>query len=625
MEDTHSEVADAIGTTELHATAATFKVLEGNTMTFVLPTTQTLYVGCGSVGVVKETPCVLANNSARHQEHITIVVNACLNMLLSTDMSTKHTTPTFDDKSVPREPTVCVTQTKIILLNLQVVVGACGDEIRSIEVNSCTHFATWWKSTVDAMHSTFIEQMVMNRVELLGRKLLLIAILENQHELVRCLYTHNIVLDLRHENATKCLLTILHRGRWKMLKLLFVDLGCEINQCDTNGNSFIVHAVQQGVPDQVEFICKELSPFANSVDHRTGKNPESNLHQVMKLAARNGNVGILSILIQCGGVCHKQNDHTADTLLTSVMRGHAACIKLLYRHGVQLDTSRSFTFSCLIVAMNKRHWDVLYLLYTNLACDVEACDENGESLLIHAIKNGNMEATTFLCTELNACVNPKMPTQHIPLHVAVARGRTEIVKCLCRNLGANSLQVNVDGETILFVAQRSKESLMLRFLLEPEFKVVFDINVRNVYGRTVLYDAIIHGRVEMASILLCDGQADGNQKNDCNVNDLFDQHSGETPVFAAVWAHEKDDLLQVCIRHGVDLEVTRADGTSVVKLAEEMKAFSKIAMLRKTGTSCVSVRNRATKRKFVSILPDHVMNSKRGTLSERKIIYRYTF
>uniref|UniRef100_A0A1X7SEJ4 Uncharacterized protein n=1 Tax=Amphimedon queenslandica TaxID=400682 RepID=A0A1X7SEJ4_AMPQE len=98
-------------------------------------------------------------------------------------------------------------------------------------------------------------------------------------------------------------------------------------------------------------------------------------------------------------------------------------------------------------------------------------------------------------------VNVKDKSNRTPLFNAVESGSIEAVDFLLSN-GARTDVVSNDGQTLLHFAGKSGKVEMVEFWIK---RGEYDVNVKDKYNSTPLFNAVMSGSIEAVDILLTNG------------------------------------------------------------------------------------------------------------------------
>ena len=210
--------------------------------------------------------------------------------------------------------------------------------------------------------------------------------------------------------------------------------------------------------------------------------------------------------------------------------------------------------------------------------DVTGTDEEGLTLLHHAVALGKPEVVEFLVSQ-GADVNAKDKSDRTPLHAAALGSNVDIILFLYFNkansfakdkngwtplhlaasgndievfktLGAHYDALNIDGLTPLHIAARDNENVeFVKFLLSKEVTINANVNVKSkVDDSTPLHLAAGNNKnIEVIAFLVSNG-ADVNAKTKAGFTNL----SGNTPLHWAAYSNENPEVAKYLLAHGAD-------------------------------------------------------------------------
>ena len=228
-------------------------------------------------------------------------------------------------------------------------------------------------------------------------------------------------------------------------------------------------------------------------------------------------------------------------------------------------------------AVNSNQTDNLKQLLTKE--NVNACDEEGRSLLMLASIKGNKEACEVLLKE-GADVDKKDREGQTALYAAASRGHVEVCDLLLAN-NAHVDEKNNSGVTPLCIAAQEGHLLVCTLLLDNNAYV----NAQTHSGVTALYIASQFGYVDVCTLLL-ERNAQVNQaKNDgltplmaasffghvevcdCllqkNAAINYKGKSGETALICAYY-QKKKNVFNLLFQHGANIHDVGNDEKSIL-------------------------------------------------------------
>lgn len=251
-------------------------------------------------------------------------------------------------------------------------------------------------------------------------------------------------------------------------------------------------------------------------------------------------------------------------------------------------------------AVASGHIEVVRLLLAR-GSNVNAADGEGLTPLHLAAKSGNKAIAEILITA-GADVNATNNIQHVsPLNKAAQNGKFEVVKLLVEKAadlnseekcGRCPIQcaAGQNGEMAKYlIAHGAKVDLFTAIQLDDMTNVtamlVADpslLNKRKPEGITPLYWAVMHGKRDIAKLLIS-RHADVNGKDD----------HGLTPLHQAAW-HGDAKMAEMLLSEGANPNAMNSSAQSPLNLAEMLHHTNVVLILRQKDArkqDCVSRSN----------------------------------
>ena len=260
----------------------------------------------------------------------------------------------------------------------------------------------------------------------------------------------------------------------------------------------------------------------NAVDHRNDHRPCSS--------------DILSVILSF----YLVKQETA--LLSACYHGLYELAECLLNKGSKEDREQN-GLTALALAVEGGYDDIVQLLVIS-GINIDALNENGNTLLFDAVSDGNINGVKALLAH-DADVNLRSgDCDDTPLIEACYRGHHEIVAYL-----VNVPEIDIDakrktdGATSLFIASREGSTECVRYLLSNQG---ININIAKDNGRTPLFIASFFGHFEIVELLIETG----------NISDVDACDSkGFTALFVAAQNNQirvaslllKNSVCSVCI------------------------------------------------------------------------------
>jgi len=182
---------------------------------------------------------------------------------------------------------------------------------------------------------------------------------------------------------------------------------------------------------------------------------------------------------------------------------------------------------------------------------------NGKSALMVASKEGDLDLAKRI-VELGANVNELTQTGGTPLMFAVLGNHVALAQWL-HQAGANINAKGSNGWSAATIAGAKGQTDMLRWLITAGA----DIDSPDVYRFTPLMRAVDNRHTESIKILLVEGQAGVN----------FKDESGNSALHFAV-ANKQRDVVKLLLNHGANPTQANRDGITPIDLAETYPEIS---------------------------------------------------
>ena len=227
-------------------------------------------------------------------------------------------------------------------------------------------------------------------------------------------------------------------------------------------------AVEKSQIDKI----KELVALGANINERKGE------WTPLLLAAKKGNVGVMSLLFDLGIA----TDLIDDALVIATGENkHTDCVAYLLEHGANINARDEESRTALSHAVERKRLKTVQFLLEHGA-NMHYAQTVGDPLHI-AVQSGNIKITKLL---LEHGANPNLPVDtfcgNTVLESALIIGETKMLKILL-DYGANPNQIADDTEkTPIMVAVYFAPSECVQILIEKGANV----NATDVYGRTAL-------------------------------------------------------------------------------------------------------------------------------------------
>lgn len=193
------------------------------------------------------------------------------------------------------------------------------------------------------------------------------------------------------------------------------------------------------------------------------------------------------------GLIYAQTQDQITDFVKAAKFNDVATVKSLMAKGVSPNTTDPKGDLILNIAIRERSEDVINLLITNKATDVDLSSKLGETPLMIASIDGNLPVVKSLVEKRNAQID------HIgwsPLHYACAKGQIEVAKYLISK-GAIIDSLSVGDNTPLIMAVQAGNEELIALLLSKGT----DLRLKNSQGLTAIDIAVIYEKPWIAEDL----------------------------------------------------------------------------------------------------------------------------
>lgn len=298
----------------------------------------------------------------------------------------------------------------------------------------------------------------------------------------------------------------------------------------------------------------------------------------LHLAAMNGNIETVQILIRAGAALDIQDASGATALHWAAFKGHEAIVEYLYEDSnkklrdkngrtalhlaviagkenvarwlvpcpdkqtnADMDTFDSDGCKPIYYAAMLGHEAIMRYLVNEAPFNREqATNYDGETTLHLAAKAGHEAIVRYLVREAGANKEAKNKYGGAPLHVAAAHGNEAVVRYLVGEAGANKEARDGSNGTPLHSAVLEGEEAVLRYLVG---EAGVDIEAKDDKQQTPLYWALVEDDEAIVRYLVGEAGADLQAKD----------YKQRTPLhWAAKWSNEA--IVRYFIEAGADLE-----------------------------------------------------------------------
>lgn len=259
-------------------------------------------------------------------------------------------------------------------------------------------------------------------------------------------------------------------------------------------------------------------------------------------AARNGNIKVAKILLDCGADINSIDNEGSTALIIASSTGSEEIVKLLLERGANVNISNNQGATALIVASHKGNEKIVELLLAQRDIDIDVFTDSG-SALFYAVSAGH-EKIVKLLLKSGAKVH---------INKKVGKGFQTIY--------AYDLTLN---PSLLFLLDNTMKRIYIETLKgEKSFEYFLntthaDINIKDNNGNTALFLALEKENIASIKLLLERG---------VNVNSV--NNKGETPlIFASKNGLEK--VVEFLVNYqDIDVTAKDKDGKNAYNVAKK--------------------------------------------------------
>lgn len=283
---------------------------------------------------------------------------------------------------------------------------------------------------------------------------------------------------------------------------------------------------------------RELLAKGANINAREDKNG----YAPLLIAAKNGRVNVVSLLVDQENTNVNQTDFGGKTALTlAVLYGHLDIVNLLLsRPYVDVNLPMDMGATPFYVAMQEGNIDIIQAFLKRPDIDYKKCANDGVSPFHIAVDKERLKAVEALIDldEENVCKPVQDGTN--PLHIAAYKGNLAILEILIKKLSSLNVDLNLkiaSGATALFLAAQQGHTEVVKCLKMHGAA----INQSNYIKETPLIAATYNGHIETVKLLL--------EYPDINVD--LAQHENQTPLFIAT-ALRKTSIVRALLHKGAN-------------------------------------------------------------------------
>ncbi|XP_072393584.1 uncharacterized protein [Diabrotica undecimpunctata] len=260
-----------------------------------------------------------------------------------------------------------------------------------------------------------------------------------------------------------------------------------INNKNKNGQTALYCAVQAQNIAAVEILTKLENIEIDCADNENGNSPFS-------ISVLNRCEKVMTILYQHGANINHTNKKGITPLHLAVREKNQRFVNLLINWNAEVNTTREYNISPLMDAA-KRQLALVKILIKNDA-NIQHVDQNGWTVLHHAVKFNNKPIVTFLLknkVEIDTTNNEG----DTPLMIACRSNLTSMFEHLVTNK-ADIHKINKKKMSVLHHAVKGNSIEIVAYLLEKKV----DVNAKDANDRTALMLAYNNNFIDIVRLLV---------------------------------------------------------------------------------------------------------------------------
>ena len=195
---------------------------------------------------------------------------------------------------------------------------------------------------------------------------------------------------------------------------------------------------------------------------------EVNRESAISLAAANGHISLVQLLLTTGKVAVNHRNSFGETLLIiAINGGHTSLAKWLVTEcGADTLQADLCGWTALLWAMSRHNYELVKWLLTDGGSLITDADKGGTTTLLVAAENHPpIDFMEWLLTVGGSSITEKDSAEMTAMLLAVRNRYTELVKWLITEAGANVTDRDEDGQTALLIAAQTKNLDIVQWLL----------------------------------------------------------------------------------------------------------------------------------------------------------------
>lgn len=235
----------------------------------------------------------------------------------------------------------------------------------------------------------------------------------------------------------------------------------------------------------------------------------------------------------------EQNATDSDgntALLLAAKNGNLDIVEMLLQRGFSLNQSNFKKRTALLYAAKGGHCSLVERLLSTAECDVDAQDIEGNTALLIAVKRGHNDVIESLLASGQGDVSKQDRYGHTALHDAAKTGRMDTLAMLVFHGANKDVQDKYDNTSLMYATLHDHTNCVALLV-----KAECNVNLTNMGGRSALHTAAQNGFTNIVSILL-----QANAKMDIKDSD------NNTPILLA-GRYQHYAIVKMLIEKGCDV------------------------------------------------------------------------
>ncbi|VDI79532.1 Hypothetical predicted protein [Mytilus galloprovincialis] len=312
------------------------------------------------------------------------------------------------------------------------------------------------------------------------------------------------ILSLSHTDWSPILIVARH-GYFALVKML-IDMGLNVNICDTKGRTPLFFASYGGHRDITKLLLKH---------HANAKICDKKERSPLYIASVRGFAEIVALLLK-EGVMNISTINGVPPLYIATVFGNTDIVKLYLENGFDANVQTKHKQTPIYAACYLNHVDIVKLLL-NVNCNTNICTESSESPLLVACRYGYTSIVELLLvngsdpdlcntntdrtSELHSKNDDFIDT--LVLHETIEPALLEVLKNILK-VDRKIFHLDCDrilrkkNESPLFIASYMGYFDIVKLLLDHHCNPNFD----NYFEESPVDIAVKHGHTEIVELLL---------------------------------------------------------------------------------------------------------------------------